>query len=394
MVQGWDAVKKVAFIFEYSEAWLGGLNYFRNLISAIADLPDRKIEPIIFVGNNILEQQLAGLPKIKIVRSRILNRESSIWRIGILSWRPFKSEVMLESLLNRHKIDVLSHSKFLYRNSRIPSIEWIPDFQHFYLSDFYTSDEISRRIADNRAVCTHCSCILLSSHDALKDLKLFFPECAEKAKVLQFVADVAFDDKRTSSQELQKKYGFQGSYFLVPNQFWAHKNHKVIIEALHLLRESGRDLLVLATGGTHDHRQPQYYQTILELAKKLKVEDCFKVLGIVPREDLMGLMYDAVALINPSLFEGWSSVVEEAKSLGKRLILSDIAVHHEQNPQGALFFPAKDAHELAGAMYKMISSNDPDRDQELMIKARDALPQRRQDFAKTYQDIVISVTGL
>jgi len=212
--------------------------------------------------------------------------------------------------------------------------------------------------------------------------------------VLQFVADVSFDENRTGSEALRKKYGFKGGYFLVANQFWAHKNHLVVIEALHELRKSGREMQVLATGNTHDHRQPKFFLSLLGRAKELNVEDCFKVLGIVPKEDLMGLMHDAMALINPSLFEGWNTGVEEAKSLGKRIILSDIAVHQEQDPPGALFFPPSDAHALAAAMSKMVFDSDSVCNYEMMRKAREALPQRRQDFAKTYQDIVIGVTGL
>jgi glycosyltransferase involved in cell wall biosynthesis len=386
-------VKRIAFIFQHNEGWLGGLNYFRNLISAIDGLTNRKIEAVIFVSNDTPEQQLAGLPKTEIVRSRLLNNDSLFMTMRQWSWRLFPHDIILERLLLKHKINVMSHSGSLGRDSRIPSIGWIPDFQHFYLPEFYKGDEISRRTVENRYVCMQSNVVLLSSYDAQKDLKRFFPEFAAKSKVLQFVANVEFDESRTSGEELQQKYGFKGSFFLVANQFWAHKNHMVVIEALHNLRKNGREMLVLATGNTHDHRQPEFFQALLNRVKELNVEDCFKVLGVVPKADLMGLMHDTVALINPSLFEGWSSGVEEAKSLGKRIILSDIAVHQEQDPPGALFFPPSDAHALAVAMSKMISGNDPVRNHEMMMKAREALPQRRQDFARAYQDIVIGVTG-
>lgn len=384
-------MKRVAFIFEHNEGWLGGLNYFRNLISAIDDLPHRKIQAVIFVGSNLTELQLAELPKTEIVQSRLIDSHSFLWHIRRLLRHLLSRDILLERLLGKYNVDVLSHSGFLGRNATIPSIGWIPDFQHFHLPEFYRGNEVNNRITQNRKMCMHCDCILLSSYDAQKDLYKFFPECAGKSRVLEFVADVSFDANLNNSVDLQNKYEFKGRYFLVPNQFWAHKNHKVIIEALHILRKSGRELLVLATGNTHDHRQPQYFQSILELAKELNVEDSFKVLGIVPRPDLMGLMHDAVAFINPSLFEGWSSSVEEAKSLGKRIILSDIPVHHEQNPIGGKFFSATNADELANLMYEVYSDSDPDRDHEMMINAHEKLPQRRQNFAKAYQDIVIGL---
>ena len=37
------------------------------------------------------------------------------------------------------------------------------------------------------------------------------------------------------------------------------------------------------------------------------------------------------------MFEGWSSTVEECKSVGKNMILSDIDVHKEQYPNATFF---------------------------------------------------------
>ncbi|MFM6026689.1 MAG: glycosyltransferase, partial [Dolichospermum sp.] len=49
----------------------------------------------------------------------------------------------------------------------------------------------------------------------------------------------------------------------------------------------------------------------------------------------------------PSLFEGWSTVIEDAKSLGKNLIASDLDVHLEQSPINCRFFNRSSAEELA-----------------------------------------------
>lgn len=47
------------------------------------------------------------------------------------------------------------------------------------------------------------------------------------------------------------------------------------------------------------------------------------MLGLVPRSDVIALMRYSISLINPSFFEGWSTTVEEAKSMGKQIILSE-----------------------------------------------------------------------
>jgi glycosyltransferase involved in cell wall biosynthesis len=69
------------------------------------------------------------------------------------------------------------------------------------------------------------------------------------------------------------------------------------------------------------------------------------------------LMKNAQAVIQPSLFEGWSTVVEDAKALYQTLIVSDIAVHQEQLEQKAYYFPPNDYVTLAHKMTEVM--NDP-----------------------------------
>jgi glycosyltransferase involved in cell wall biosynthesis len=63
------------------------------------------------------------------------------------------------------------------------------------------------------------------------------------------------------------------------------------------------------------------------------------LLGLIPHEYIPALIRSCAALINPSTFEGWSTTVEEAKSMGTPMILSSLRVHREQS-EDALFFDA------------------------------------------------------
>lgn len=382
---------RVGFVHEHHEGWLGGLYYFRNLLSAVAGLPDREIEAVVVAGSRVPEQQLAGLSRTEVVHSPFLNPRTPQSFARRLFRRVSSRDLALERLLRRHQVAVLSHSGHLGRGARIPAIGWIPDFQFLHYPEFFQPEELRRRIAQSADLCRNCACVLLSSHHAQQDLQGFSAAGAAKSRVLQFVADATFAADLPGARELRQRYGFAGDYLLVTNQFWAHKNHAVIVEALRVLRARGRSAVVLATGHTNDHRQPGYFDTLMDLARSSGVEDRFRVLGIVPRADLLGLMRDAAALINPSLFEGWSTVAEEAKSLGKRIILSDIAVHREQDPRGALYFPARDAESLAAAMETMLGTADPDQAAGMMAEAREQLPQRRRAFARAYQEIVMEV---
>jgi glycosyltransferase involved in cell wall biosynthesis len=374
-------------------SWLGSVNYYRNLLNAIWDLPDRQIEPVLLLGTRVDGGILTGLPPLEVIRSRWLDPLTPRWAIRKLWQQAFASDPFLERFLRSKNIDVLSHSDFLGGQAATPAICWIVDFQHRELPQFFNAAERLYRDRDFKMQCHHAACILVSSRDAQRALANFEPSCVDKSRVLHFVAQPNLRGDPTPLGALQERYGFDGSYFHVPNQFWAHKNHQLVLDALATLKGRGDPILVLATGATEDYRRPRYFKQLVARASALGVLDSFRTLGVVPQDDLVGLMVNSVALINPSRAEGWSTSVEEAKSLGKRIIMSDIAVHREQAPADGIYVDPDDPTELADAMWRVWTSFDPATERRRSEQARRALPGRVREFAETYQAIVLEVAG-
>jgi glycosyltransferase involved in cell wall biosynthesis len=168
----------------------------------------------------------------------------------------------------------------------------------------------------------------------------------------------------------------------------------VLFEALRLLRDRGNRTVLVAPGEVHDSRRPGYFASLLTRAHELGVGGSFRSLGVLPHSHVAGLMRDAVAVINPSRFEGWSTTVEEAKSLGKRVVLSDIEVHKEQDPPGGIYFHSDDVAALADAMSLLLVERDPAEDERRAGEARQALPDRTVQFAKTYEGFVAEALGM
>jgi len=93
-------------------------------------------------------------------------------------------------------------------------------------------------------------------------------------------------------------------------------------------------------------------------AKKYKLNKNYIYLGLIPYKDVMSLIYYSLAVINPSHFEGWSSTVEQAKGYNKKIILSNIKVHREQNPKNAFFFEPKNYLKLSKILIKLYSAKN------------------------------------
>ena len=127
--------------------------------------------------------------------------------------------------------------------------------------------------------------------------------------------------------------------------------------------------------------------------RRYGLEERFRLLGVVPRGQMMSLMAKARAVINPSMFEGWSTTVEESRASGKRMLLSDIPVHREQDPPDAIYFPANDAGCLAEAMLRVQSEYQPQREAERAQEAAVMHAQLVRSFARRYVDIARVVVG-
>jgi glycosyltransferase involved in cell wall biosynthesis len=115
---------------------------------------------------------------------------------------------------------------------------------------------------------------------------------------------------------------------------------------------------VVVTGNLHDYRNPSFKHQIFQLVNSEDVREQFVFLGLISRNEQKQLLVNSLAILQPSRFEGWNTLVEEAKSINKRIILSDIPVHLEQAPANGIFFKDNDAADLATVMGKQIQNID------------------------------------
>ncbi|MBR5376708.1 MAG: glycosyltransferase family 4 protein [Lachnospiraceae bacterium] len=239
----------------------------------------------------------------------------------------------------------------------ITPVSWIADFQHCHYPEFFEQEEVDKRNSNFKKIASSGNPLVLSSNDAKEDLEQYFRAGRPGVHVVHFSSFI--DDelgKLTPEHESEVLSGFgleKHKYIAVCNQFWKHKNHIVVLKAIGLLadRDTGSDLKVVFTGEPSDRRNPEYMDELKKLMDALG--DRVQVLGFIDRRDQLCIMKYAGFIIQPSLFEGWGTVVEDAKILGKRILLSDIPVHREQMNENCILFDPKDPESLADAVIRM-----------------------------------------
>jgi glycosyltransferase involved in cell wall biosynthesis len=214
------------------------------------------------------------------------------------------------------------------------------------MPELFFQRELEGRKHVYNEIITAKSKVLFSSNAALNDFKRFYPNATNSFFVINFAVTHP-EFQQLNFNDLQKKYSINKKYFIIPNQFWVHKNHQVVLDAALILKNSGIDFHLIFTGKESDFRAPEYTIKLKEFVQQNMLTQFITFLGFIPREDQLCLMKNSVSIIQPSLFEGWSTVVEDAKAINHWIILSDIAVHQEQIKNNVSFFNPKKAEELA-----------------------------------------------
>ncbi len=263
---------------------------------------------------------------------------------------------------------------------------WVPDFQHRYLPQLFTPEDIAHRDRQIALLVEDAPKVVLSSEHAAQDFRRFYPAQAHKAHVLTFATFPQPDWKEPyNDAELEQ---LPQRFFVVCNQFWQHKNHLVVFRALELLRARGIAPVVICTGELKDYRNAEYARTIKETVAPFQQDGQVRILGLVPRRRQIELLRRAIAVIQPSLFEGWSTVVEDTRVLGRPSLLSDFPVHREQNPPGARFFPPESPETLADLMAEMWETTTAGPDLASEAAARDRAEERIVEVGRTFLSIV------
>ncbi len=376
---------RVAFRLMGSAAWLGGRNYLWNLLHAITAQRDRRVQPVLLTAPGEEPGDLV-MPGVEHVVTSA--RDTKYTRFaGRLGKQLLRRNVVEQRWLDRANIDVASHSPPV--GGRIPTIGWIPDVQHRHLPHLRKRWEHVIIDALFRELVNDAAFVILSSETARADMLRFYNADPAKLRVVRFVSQPRMPRERMLSlAALRAKFGIPARYIHLPNQMWAHKNHALVVEAL----RSAPDVVVVATGHREDSRREGVYAELVDRVARYGLGDRFLHLGLVSFDEVISLMHHAAAVINPSRFEGWSSTVEEAKSLGKQVLVSDIAVHREQAPERARYFGVDDPAACARVLVEAFATQDAEADARAATAAAAALPARTRAFAQAYAQVVLDTS--
>jgi glycosyltransferase involved in cell wall biosynthesis len=344
---------RVAFMAVDGNSWTGGYNYLLNLVRAIAHWQNDLLRPVVFFGSaapiSVMEP-FSDIEGVEVVQSREFDDSKKPSRQ--LRALVYGLDPEIHSLFAQFKIDcIFEVAQFYGWRSQYPTIAWFPDFQHRFLKYNFSKYEFFKREIGFRAQVLFDREIMVSSNDSKIKCEQLYPTTKGRTHVVSFAVPKSSSDNFEVARGIADKYGLPQRYVFMPNQFWIHKNHQLVIDALRILKGRGRsDIVVVASGGNVGSSKSISYQQLKEQVNLYQLSEQFRLIGFIPYDHLTPLMIASDALLNPSLFEGWSTTVEEARANGVPMILSDIQAHYEQAAGIARFFDRYSPESLASEL--------------------------------------------
>jgi len=360
-------------------SWSGGNDYLRMCIAGIAaaapsiQLTLALAEPTL---RTRLRHRVGGTARgmLSLLRTGVFNSK----RIPMPTLEEFQNvlhvdgvqcdfvryldspKALLKTLVDRAPCAIFPVTQTLGPDFPIPWVAYIPDFQHRHLPEFFSTKERSGRDGLFADIIRDASVFALNSRAVAEDLHHFYPQARCRTFVLPFAPIPAPAWLEPEASGLLDHYLLPPRFFLISNQFWIHKSHITAFEALRILtsQPAYRDIELLCTGTTHDYRYPHYFKELMQKVESMGMSSRVRILGRIPKNEQIAVMKRALAVVQPTLFEGGpgGGSVYDAVAVGTRVIASDISVNREIERDSVRFFRSQSPESLAEEMQRAIDT--------------------------------------
>ena len=354
---------KIAFvILDYELAqWSGGVSYYKNLINSASKINNFNFTIFTnstkFIKENIIKENIIKKNKCNIIIKEIFflkkNNFFNTLRKGIIFF--FNNDYFLYFFLKSQKIRILSHRK-LFINHSIKSIGWIPDLQHKVYKKFFTKKFYLQREKYVANELANSDKIFVSSLQVRKEFKKYYG-IYNKIVPLRVLSK----EKYFTKNPIKK-------YILFPAQFWEHKNHEFLLKVAKIIKKRKINIKIYFCGKVDNYKNQNHFKLINDKIYRLKLDEIIKNFGEVSVKQLNKLQKECLAFVNPSLYEGWSTINEEARSNLKYIFLSDIKGHKEQNNYGSIYFNLNSPKNFVKKLQKFVKDKKYQNKKDFLLK--------------------------
>jgi glycosyltransferase involved in cell wall biosynthesis len=231
-----------------------------------------------------------------------------------------------------------------YHRPGLALVVILHDLQHRVYPLFFSDDQRLFRDQHMQQVARTADRIVCVSEYVRQTLLSFFPSTSERAVTIPHGLLHSFAD---SADGVLDRLGLRNTaYLLYPANFWLHKNHSRLFEAMAIHRKGRRESLrLVCTGAPNKAMRALEKKALRELGPGVVV-----FAGYLDEGEFTALLDGCAALIYPSLYEGFGMPVLEAMARGKPVLCSNATSLPEVADGAAAYFDPNDVRDIARAI--------------------------------------------
>ena len=293
--------------------------------------------------------------KISISRSlfsRCIDRLSRLGISGVNGHRTLHFEALKEKL-TKHRVDcALSLTPWNW-SPILPNIWTVWDLEHRckpYFPEVRDNGEFDRRERNFQGELPRALAVITGTNTGKMQISRFYGVDPATIRVIPFPTPAfARVCENTKASNIDLPTGISGEFLFYPAQYWPHKNHLRLLEALQILRDQHQWDGALVCCGS-DKGNLNYLK---KSAVNLRIDDRVRFLGFVQRSELIALYQRALALTFVSYFGPDNLPPLEAFGLGCPVIASAIEGAEEQLGAAALYVNPDNGQEIAATVLRL-----------------------------------------
>lgn len=257
--------------------------------------------------------------------------------------------------LNHYDLLFCPFTAPIYHQKNVPTVSIIYDLQYKTYPSFFSSEDVAGRNATFINACEKATRLIAISEYSRQKAIEHGNLHDEKVQTIHISLAQRFETHIKNKSLLKQHHLKQNEYFIYPANFWRHKNHEFLITAFQIARTQGitKEIKLVLTGA------PCERQKILKkMIIKMGLQDKIIFLDYVSNEELAVLMKNSLALVFPSLYEGFGIPLVEAMALEVPVLCSNVTSLPEIGGDAVLMFNPKDPLDMAQKFVEIFKNED------------------------------------
>lgn len=351
-------MRKIGLYLEAEPHFGGTFQINQSMLDALASLPAEHYSAVVGYASERWQPHLQKydlktvcIPKGSVSRAvglgwTLLGLPMGVWRRITPLVHP------MAKALRREQCDLWLFPSYDLRSYQfpVPALVSIHDLMYRYEKRFpesaswwnyFNKDRI------NKNNCRWSSGILVDSEMGRQHMMESYGITADRVHALPFIAP-AYIHNAEVRPDLDAHYRLPPKYIFYPAQFWWHKNHKTLLEAIAGLKKELSDLKLVLSGG-----QQNAYTAVMELVHDLGLDDDVIFTGYVPDADMPGIYRRARAMVMPTYYGPTNIPPLEAFASGCPVAISGTYGMLEQAGGAALHFDPDSAEQIAACIRRL-----------------------------------------